>query len=214
MKKFLYLYLLIGSLTFILLALLVRRTPYFLLDLQISRAIQAIHLSWFSEVMTELTYSAWGPQLYIYLGLIMAFLSWQGKKLEAGFIVFISLLDIFLFFIIAHVVNRPRPSADLIHVSGQLTVGGYPSGHVLLYVLILGFVIYLVTTQAKTQWLKVIVNAICLSLLILIGIARIYSGQHWPSDILGGYLLGSMALAITIFCYQWAKTKMEKRNTK
>ena len=32
---------------------------------------------------------------------------------------------------------------------------------------------------------------ICIALIASIGLVRIYSGEHWPSDVLAGYLLGA-----------------------
>jgi membrane-associated phospholipid phosphatase len=39
---------------------------------------------------------------------------------------------------------------------------------------------------------------------VTIGIARVYAGAHWPSDALGGYLMGGLWLALTIQIYRWA----------
>ena len=40
-------------------------------------------------------------------------------------------------------------------------------------------------------------------LVVLMSFARIYSGQHWASDILAGVLLGALWLAVTIRLYLW-----------
>jgi hypothetical protein len=45
------------------------------------------------------------------------------------------------------------------------------------------------------------------ALIILIGISRIYLGQHWASDVLGAYLLGSLTLVAIIQLYRWGKTR-------
>jgi undecaprenyl-diphosphatase len=43
--------------------------------------------------------------------------------------------------------------------------------------------------------------------IALIGMSRIYLGEHWFSDVVGAYLLGSIALVIMIFFYRWGKTR-------
>ncbi len=37
--------------------------------------------------------------------------------------------------------------------------------------------------------------------IAVIGFARIEDGAHWPSDVLGGYMLGRLWLALTIWLY-------------
>jgi membrane-associated phospholipid phosphatase len=41
----------------------------------------------------------------------------------------------------------------------------------------------------------------------MMGLSRIYQGQHWFSDVMGAYLLGSLWLALTIRLYRWGKPR-------
>ncbi len=62
----------------------------------------------------------------------------------------------------------------------------YPSGHMLRAVLLLG-VVY-------TLWPNRLVRLIVLLALAGAAGARVYLGTHWPSDVLGGALLGLAGL--------------------
>jgi undecaprenyl-diphosphatase len=42
---------------------------------------------------------------------------------------------------------------------------------------------------------------------VMMGLSRIYQGQHWFSDVMGAYLLGSLWLALTIWIYRWGKPR-------
>ena len=58
----------------------------------------------------------------------------------------------------------------------------YPSGHMLRAVLVLG--------AAFALWPNAIVRTAAVMALVGAAWARVYLGTHWPSDVLGGALLG------------------------
>ena len=43
--------------------------------------------------------------------------------------------------------------------------------------------------------------------MALMGIARIDAGEHWASDVLGGYLFGIVWLVVTVEVYAWGRKK-------
>ena len=96
--------------------------------------------------------------------------------------------------------NRPRPSAELVHVIRHTGSGSYPSGHVAFFS---WFLILLVLCLAVGRLPKPIVVAlwiIAAFLLAAVCIGRVYMGEHWPSDVLGGLSLGMgwTALALSV----------------
>ena len=104
-------------------------------------------------------------------------------------------------------VHRPRPGANLVNVIQQLNSFSFPSGHVLTYTAFFGFLFFLGYTLLKPSWARTILLVILGSLVALIGLSRIYVGDHWASDVVGAYLLGSLWLALTVYIYQWGKTR-------
>ena len=81
---------------------------------------------------------------------------------------------------------RERPK-DIFLV--EETGFSFPSGHSSVALAFYGFLIYLVWTRFQNIKLKITLIVILLSLIILIGISRIYLGVHYFSDVLGGYLI-------------------------
>ena len=63
-----------------------------------------------------------------------------------------------LWFLIVPIVDRPRPSPEMVHVAMDLPTGSFPSGHVLNLTAIFGFLIYLtIVLIADVRWRALLV---------------------------------------------------------
>lgn len=65
---------------------------------------------------------------------------------------------------------------------------GFPSGHTQSAVVIWGYL----ACQFRKTWFRVVGG----SLIVLIPLSRVYLGVHFPTDLLGGYLLGGALLVL------------------
>lgn len=102
-------------------------------------------------------------------------------------------------------VARPRPNNVQIHAVAHLGLHSYPSGHVTHVIAFYGFLLYLTIRAARARpawrfWL-VPTQAACGYFLLFIGPSRVLEGEHWPSDVLAGYLLGGLVLMAAIALY-------------
>jgi undecaprenyl-diphosphatase len=90
------------------------------------------------------------------------------------------------------VVDRPRPEYQIVD---PLHSGlSFPSGHSLLAVVLGGVIVYLVGLWVKPLLLRRAIQATLIAMVIGMGASRVYLGVHWPSDVIGSYVLGAMAL--------------------
>jgi undecaprenyl-diphosphatase len=85
-------------------------------------------------------------------------------------------------------VGRERPTI----VEHYEVVGGlsFPSGHTLIAAVLYPTLGMLIASNLKDRRLKVYVFVVAAVLALLVGFTRVYLGVHYPSDVLGGWLLG------------------------
>ena len=89
-------------------------------------------------------------------------------------------------------VHEARPPLSL------LTDWSFPSGHVLTFVACFGFLAYVIFKQFPISQLRTTILVLLISLILLVGPSRLYLGDHWLNDVLAGYLLGGVWLAIVV----------------
>jgi undecaprenyl-diphosphatase len=98
------------------------------------------------------------------------------------------------------VVHRARPHviSHLMHGAGWYS---YPSGHSMLGPLVfgLGTIIWAVPWRRSARW-AILAAAILLSAAI--GLSRAYVGVHYPTDAIGGLLLGTGWSGLWLFWWE------------
>lgn len=109
--------------------------------------------------------------------------------------------------LVKDLVQRPRPTSGAVNVSATLNSYSFPSGHVMYYLVFFGFIGFLAFSLLKPSLKRNLLLVFISGLVALIGVSRIELGQHWASDVLGAYLLGSLTLIIIIQFYRWGKTR-------
>lgn len=67
----------------------------------------------------------------------------------------------------------------------------YPSGHMTRTVFIITVFISILIFSYKNSLFKFIILSALILLAFLMGLTRVYLGEHWLSDVLGGGLLGA-----------------------
>jgi len=192
----------IALLAFSMVAGMVAGMAYVFGDLRITRSIQQFDDPYFHWLMVAVSWPGYfGRQCVVALCVTALLLRFR-LKVEAACLL-ISLGSIWLLTnAIKIIVGRPRPSPDMVQVYYYPTTCSFPSGHVTSYMALYGFLFYLVYRLMRRSPLRSALLTLLGALIGLVGLSRVYLGAHWASDVFGGYCLGFIWLALTIYFYR------------
>lgn len=171
-------------------------------DLAITLRLQRRRAPWLSRLMAVVSWPGFPPQSRSIPPLLVATFWVCGRRTEALFQL-LAWGTALLSSLAKAGVRRPRPTAPLVRVvTARLGGTSFPSGHVLTYVGVYGFLASCLHTLPLPPWVRRPLLAALCALLALVGPSRIYQGHHWPTDVLASYLLGTSYLIGLIRLYQ------------
>jgi membrane-associated phospholipid phosphatase len=199
--------LLLITVAFAVLTFLVKTTPSLLIDLQITKGIQLITFPLFRELMVVVSWPGFGPQSGIIVLLSVLVIYALGLHWEGVVALIAAILSSAINVLVKDLIQRPRPSAAMVSVLATLNSYSFPSGHVMFYVAFFGFIWFLAFSLMEPSILRGGLLVIFGALVLLVGPSRIYSGEHWASDVVGAYLLATLTLVAIIWFYRWGKTR-------
>jgi membrane-associated phospholipid phosphatase len=143
----------------------------------------------------------WGPIVYplelinasagiwqVLLGLVAVVALFILER-RAGWLMLIGSISSLFDNIIKLVITRQRPPADLVHILSPTTGFSYPSGHAVFFTW-MAFMIAVSLAPRIRPAFRPILWSLAVIVIVLTCIARVWAGAHWPSDVLGGVLLG------------------------
>ena len=141
----------------------------------------------------------WAVAIALMLGMGVYFIA-RRRRIDA-LIVLLSGAPILAGFFLKEAVGRARP--ELFLTGAEPSSLSFPSGHSLFAMVFGGLLIVMVGEMCKPVRLRRAVQVTVGLLILAVGASRVYLGFHWPSDVVGGYLFGIMALLGLVWLRNW-----------
>ena len=184
-----------GTIGFAKLAEVVREGYTQQFDTAVLRWIGAHHSPTLTTIMTEITPLGTGIVVLTVVGVTTAFLWHTEHKHSARMLLAATAGAILLNNALKLLFDRDRP--NVFEWETHAASSSFPSGHAMSATVVYGTVAYLLARLQKHGWARALTLLFAVVMVALICLTRLYLGVHYPSDVLGGIIVG---LAWSGFC--------------
>jgi membrane-associated phospholipid phosphatase len=101
--------------------------------------------------------------------------------------------------LLSHAIIRPRPTTtDVLWVTEHPTASSFPSGHTMFIVTVTTVLMLALGRRFLPRWAQPIGWALVALIIVANAISRIYTGAHWPTDVLAGILIAAAWLSFLV----------------
>lgn len=177
------------------------------LDIRLFLWLNSLHNDFFDSIMNFVSgHMEWLPLYLILLGLIIYKYKWKSIWIILSIVIAIALADLVSTRIFKEQIQRLRPShnpdlAGKVHLVKNYTGGlyGFVSSHAANSFCLAVIIIRLFHNR--------LIRIIMLTYAIIVSYSRIYLGVHYPGDIIGGALLGTLIATGIFYLYLYLTTR-------
>ena len=177
-----------AALAFVILGYVVKFYPAYLtgFDTAIQTTIRDDLPAIASQFWTSITVLGNVIPLFSLVFILAVFFYWESWKAEACLLVGSLFLMMGASTALKFLYQRPRPTIEWV-IS---TIGySFPSWHTAATMLVAAVLAIVLYQRCQRKFWRYFGQVLVIALAILVAISRIYIGVHFPTDIIGGWLL-------------------------
>ena len=168
------------------------------------RGFQGIQRGWLNTAALAVT-SLGGAKVAAVLMVWVVAAMYLLRRRVDSLIVLLSAVPMIAGFFLKEIVGRARP--DYFLTGSDPGTQSFPSGHSVFAMVFGGLMIIFVGDLVHSRPVRRALQLGLALLILAVGASRVYLGVHWPSDVLGGYLFGAMALLVLV----WLRNRLTGR---
>lgn len=106
-------------------------------------------------------------------------------------------IELSVFLTANKIVARPRPAVS--HLGGTPSTYSFPSGHTAATIVLWGGIAVIVTVATTRRWPRIVLWTLAVVLTFAVALSRVYRGEHYPTDVMAGAILGMGSLVAGVF---------------
>ena len=152
--------------------------------------VQRMRRPWLTPIMTAFSSLATPAVLICSLLLIAAFA--PGRRPATACAVNLGCVLV-INVILKAIVQRPRPDGFRLAIESGFS---FPSGHSMVAMGFFGLIVWLIIRSDKDRNTRLRLAGVFSFLILMIGVSRIYLGVHYASDVIAGFCVSLIWLAV------------------
>lgn len=181
---------------FVLIGIMVRNSSEgILFDVAVLEFLHSYNNSLVLSIMKFISFIGSGYFLVPIIALIIIYSFYKRKYYVTKLLLAATLGSWVLNYILKMLFQRTRPLDFFLVDQGGLS---YPSAHSMVTMCMSLTIAYLLIRNKKLFTKKKLIYTLSIIFTLLMGFSRIYLGVHWPTDIIGGFIMGYIYFQVIV----------------
>ena len=186
---------------------LVASRPLLPFDVPVAAFVQSVPWGPVTYIFNLINATAGYKQVAVGALAVIVLLVWERR---AGYLMALGAVSSLIDNELKLMMARQRPTPDLVHILTPAPGYSYPSGHAVFFTWLSFMLAFALAPHVKPRQRWILWTAAAL-VVVLACLARVWAGDHWPSDVLGGLLLGHGWSAFVVWIPErWLPTPSRK----
>lgn len=160
-----------------------------------------------TQLISNLTHLGDSITLAIIALATVGFLVWKKETIAAKWFLFAAAGSFIITAISKWAFGRDRP--EIVEQFASASSASFPSGHTLRSAVVYALLAFIVTRTAS-QRANMIIYFTAAAVIIANGLSRVYLGVHWPTDVIGAWLIAGFWLVLCKKGYDNSCAKRDK----